>query len=405
MKILLLSNPIDRRKCKSIFSYLKFSYEEALDENTSNVACIHCQMEFRSPPLIELRKHRSECNANPTTPYKSNNTANADDSTNRFDDVSKYICAYCYREYDLSHNLKQHIDREHMNKTPQVCSICVQEFTNADELLEHIQATHEFVPRLDSITDDSVSEVKFLMLNLQDFDKLYATDISETKISSASTGVYGYVCAYCHVEFAGEKYAKRHIVKQHGADVTQFCSICQNSFDGRDALLSHMETNHEFITPINHGIDQPAKQYCLINIEHVENMKKTLTCNYCNKLCPTIQYLQDHLRVHTRERPFGCNICHLTFTQQGSLTKHEREVHHLNPYKCNIEGCNEAFPLKTLLQKHQKSVHAELFPKGKIFNCTVCDKKFEFEYYLKIHQNTHTGQFSIVFFSKLILLI
>lgn len=55
----------------------------------------------------------------------------------------------------------------------------------------------------------------------------------------------------------------------------------------------------------------------------------------------------------TGMKPFKCNICHASFTTNGSLNRHM--ISHMKSYKCTI--CDESFRTNLLRKKHMRKEH------------------------------------------------
>lgn len=146
---------------------------------------------------------------------------------------------------------------------------------------------------------------------------------------------------------------------------------------------------------------------------------KKYTCIYCNKKFPLHYRLQEHMRVHTGERPFPCPMCPKKFRINQSLKLHVMRIHQdqRNYSETNEEltwtkpleiGDNQedvTSPNKDTSQtvNHIK-VKEECNPEKKPgwqamgtrcpngFICRLCKKLIENKHLLIEHFNTHKGE-------------
>ena len=192
-------------------------------------------------------------------------------------------------------------------------------------------------------------------------------------------------CLYCEnsaKRFLSEKLLNRHIQQEHQDVLNRplHCDQCPMIFhtdeQGKsyDKLKKHKKT-HEKISCEQCGATIAiAYMYRHIEQYHTANEDKKYKCPTCGRGFTDKYARNDHINVHTGERPHKCKYCPATFASQGTLGTHQRA--HLGikrkpkpksdfgePTPCH--ACGKLFNSMDQLKVHEQRHHVES-------QCAIC---------------------------------
>ena len=172
--------------------------------------------------------------------------------------------------------------------------------------------------------------------------------------------IHKYNCAHCEKRFYKKANLASHLLT-HTTDKNIVCPEegCKRRFKREKALKAHQNKYHKLI--LN---DELLCSFCGKRFETqsglknhiskhtgIEYVKRKYACDVCSKSFRCNADLNTHSVVHTKEKPFQCPSCSMSFTQRASLKDHVNV--HENKFQCSL--CQKSFGRKRYLLQHQSS--------------------------------------------------
>lgn len=235
--------------------------------------------------------------------------------------------------------MSSHLLRHELNQ----CNICSKNFGKPEDLAKH-------------------KEVHSL--------KDYMCDICEVGFSSPYDfavhnfkHIRRYDCPLCNFQTKSRNSVKGHI-KRHEGEYTCFCSICGRGFIGKALLATHEE--------IHLDIRRYVCEFC---------GKKFAVKRYLD----VHRQLNHRKELFGVETIYKCDICLKTFTFEKSLKRHKSVIHHIGEdltVRCPI--CD-----KLIANSYNLKIHMRIHTGEKRYCCELCGKAFTTFKYWKNHKLAH----------------
>ncbi|XP_048838651.1 zinc finger and BTB domain-containing protein 16-A isoform X1 [Brienomyrus brachyistius] len=178
-------------------------------------------------------------------------------------------------------------------------------------------------------------------------------------------------------------------VKPEGRNPSERCNVCGAELPDNDAVEQHRKLHSGMKT---YGCELCGKRFLdslrlrMHLLSHSAGAK-AIVCDQCGAQFPKEDDLEAHRQVHTgSDMAIFCLLCGKRFQTQTALQQH-MEVHAgVRSYICS--ECNRTFPSHTALKRHLRSHTAGDHP----FECEFCGSCFRDESTLKGHKRIHTGE-------------
>ena len=120
---------------------------------------------------------------------------------------------------------------------------------------------------------------------------------------------------------------------------------------------------------------------------HMRGHRRTdYECPDCGRKFARSDYLKEHRRVHSNERPFLCMECGLSFKAPSNFRAHLVSHSGVRRYQC--DKCGKYFRRTSHRSEHIRTVHEGV----RAFKCIHCPRAFSAARGLQLHMMGHTNE-------------
>lgn len=269
--------------------------------------------------------------------------------------------------HNVDHVINKNTDEtkvELLNYAEWNCSMCHQQFTTEISLNNHenVCTTGILPHRIEANISESKSNVNHI--NRKHIDN-----------NAKKANISIWECYKCHIEFktmqelkmhnnrcrpspingGNIKYKGNYRINENGQFI---CNLCDSIFRSRKSVYDHIR----------------------------QHSGQKFLCNICGRFLSSRNNLTKHYRtVHLKEKKYRCLVCEKRYDSSYRLRIHKNAHEGIRQFDCKL--CSRNFLTSSSLSRHKKTVHNQ----GQLYSCTICYRKFNVAYNMRIHMATHTG--------------